>query len=32
MAGELLINVIPGEIRGAAVHDSRLVELFIERR
>lgn len=32
MAGELLINVIPGEIRGAAVLDSRLVELFIERR
>ena len=32
MADELLINVIPGEIRGAAVHDSHLVELFIERR
>lgn len=32
MPDELLINVIPGEIRAAAVRDGRLVELFIERR
>lgn len=32
MAEELLINVIPGEIRAAALRDGRLMELFIERR
>ena len=32
MSDELLINVIPGEIRAAIVSDGRLAELFIERR
>ena len=32
MAESLLINVIPGEIRAAAVKDGRVVELFIEQR
>ena len=32
MGESLLINVMPGEIRAAAVRDGRVVELFIERR
>ena len=32
MSESLLIDVMPGEIRAAAVKDGRVVELFIERR
>lgn len=32
MTDELLVNVMPGEIRAAMVSDGELVELFIERR
>lgn len=32
MSESLLIDVMPGEIRAAAVSDGRVVELFIERR
>ena len=32
MGESLLIEVMPGEIRAAAVRDERVVELFIERR
>lgn len=32
MTHDLLINVVPGEIRAALVDDGRLVELFAERR
>ena len=32
MSDELLINVMPGEIRAAVVGDGRLVELFVERQ
>ena len=32
MSESLLIEVMPGEIRAAAVRDERVVELFIERR
>ena len=32
MSDELLINVIPGEIRAAAVANGALAELFVERR
>lgn len=32
MSDELLINVVPGEIRAAIVSDGRLVELTVERR
>ncbi len=32
MSESLLIEVMPGEIRAAAVRDGRVVELFVERR
>ncbi len=32
MSDELLVNVMPGEIRAAVVADGSLVELYIERR
>ena len=32
MSESLLIDVMPGEIRAAAIRDGRVVELFIERR
>lgn len=32
MGESLLIEVMPGEIRAAAVRDGRVVELFVERR
>ena len=32
MGESLLIEVMPGEIRAAAVRDGRIVELFVERR